>query len=421
MSLFHFVRYGYDEDLQEAFFEYRYDEHTFCETMRFEQAGDFYNPEILYRALFLAFLTIGTSYYKAFPVRDVVFEKGHLDAWQADFCNTVYQEGLGQFAYENQLTRDDLAFFTPTSNEPAEPLEYSHAGVLCLQSGGKDSLLLAKMLEQHSTEYTPWYMQQGVSHPAVLDNLGTPLALAHRTIDKSALAKAAESGAKNGHVPVTYIALSYALIQAILIGKNTILSAVGHEGEEPHAHIGDLAVTHQWSKTWRAEQLFATYVERYISADIMVGSPLRSISELEICERFANVAWADYKDIFSSCNVANYQQGSDNTELSWCAECPKCVNAFLLFAPFVERQELLQVFGDDLLADQTLHDTYKGLLGVDDAFKPFECVAEYDELRWAYHRAIERGFSPLPFAVPQPTPDFDPHQKYPSQDFSDIC
>lgn len=412
MSTFYFADYGYDSDSQEAFFVYEYEAHTFRETVKFEKVEGQYSDELLERVLFLAFLTVGTSYYKAFPTQDVQFKKGGIDSWQATFCSTVYQDGLSQYAYENNLTREDLATFTATTDAASEPLACNSEGIVCLQSGGKDSLLLARLLEEQGHAYTAWYMRQGDTHPAVLDMLDAPLVRARRSVDTRSLALAARDGAKNGHVPVTFIAMSYALIQAVLLGKSTILTAVGHEGEEPHAHIGDLPVAHQWSKTYRAEVLFAEYVERYISADITIGSPLRTLSELEIARLFVQYGWQSFADVFSSCNVANYQQGADNATLAWCVDCPKCANSFLLFAAFVSYDELTRIFGGDMLANPAMHEVYRGLLGVDDAFKPFECVAEYDELRWAYVEAIKRGYSALPYDVPAPSDGFSPAARH---------
>ena len=104
-----------------------------------------FNRAVLERALFLAFLTVGTSYYKAFPAVNIKFESGSIDSWQAEFCNMIYQEGLSQYAFENMLTRKDLAQFVPTSTAALEALPYAGSGIISLQSGGKDSLLVAKL------------------------------------------------------------------------------------------------------------------------------------------------------------------------------------------------------------------------------------------------------------------------------------
>lgn len=401
MNGFVFDGWEFDQATHTARFKYAFEDtdQKFTETVTFASSGDSYDKDALVRALDLAHLLIGTSYYKAFPTTDISFSANGIDEWQAIFLNKVYQEGLSQFAYENALTRKDLAQFSATQSVQ-EAVPYEGSGVLCLQSGGKDSLLLASLLLKKNTDFESLYISSTESYPAVLDDIGQPVRVIQRHIDKDALRNATKHGAKNGHVPVTYIVLAISLVQAILDGKNTVLAAIGREGEESHAWIDDLPVNHQWSKTWEAEQLFAEYVERYVSPDIRVGSPLRGYSELKIAELFAQHAWEKFGHSFSSCNRANYQQGHDNTQLSWCGDCPKCANSYLLFAPFVSQDELSQVFGGDLFTKESLQEIFKGLMGIDGVMKPFECVGETDELRLAYHSACENGYEPLPFEVP---------------------
>lgn len=415
--IFHFKNYGYDKVTSTAWFEYAHDNGvSYREEIQLTEASEGYNQEVFDRTLFLAFLLVGTSYYKSFPTRNITFSVGGIDSWQASFLNKVYQEGLSQYAFENELTRQDLAQFTETTGHQDAAVSYTGGGVLALQSGGKDSLLVAQLLEQKGISYDAWYVASGSSYPAVLDRLNATILVSHRQIDIPAIKKALSMGGKNGHVPVTYIVLSYALLQAVLLGKNTILAAVAHEGEEPHGWIDDLPVNHQWSKTWPAEQLFSEYVKKYVSADIQIGSPLRHISELRLTELFSEYAWGQVGDAFSSCNIANYKQGVDNSRLSWCGECPKCANSYLLFAPFIDKTELDKRLGGDLFKKPQLIDTFKGLLGVDGIMKPFECVGEVGELRLAYELAKAKGFSELPFDVP--SSNFSKNKEYESQEWA---
>lgn len=396
MSTFIFKEYHLNESGL-ATFQYGYDDgRSFTETVQFN-TQNIERSAVLESALYLAWVIAGISYYKCFAPSEVRFENHSPNAAQAAFFTKVYRDGLSQFVYENNLDPVNLPVFNGKGQSSAE--SYNGDGLLVLQSGGKDSLLLATLLQEKNKEYTPWYMQQSAEHPAILNELSAPLRTITRTIDRSKLAKAAEDGALNGHVPVTFITLAYALVDAVLNGENTILAAIGHEGEEPHAYIGDYAVTHQWSKTWEAEQLFVRYVHEEISPNLHVGSPLRGYSELKIAELFTQHAWQKFGHSFSSCNRANYQQDHDNSQLVWCGDCPKCANSYLLFAPFIASDELQEIFGGDLFAKPSLLETFKGLLGVDNAFKPFECVGEIDELRLAYHKALENGHSPLPFSV----------------------
>ncbi len=422
---FIFKDYSFDRDTATARFRYGFNgvSYEFEETMQFAQPIGAYDEALLDRALFLAFCLVGTSYYKTFAGSDVHFERGSIDEWQSMFLAHVYQEGLSQYAFENKLTRDDLAHFSTIGDrKQLAPLPYVGEGVLVLQSGGKDSLLVASSLEKQEIPYTPWYVSQGASYPRLLDKLKYPLRVAKRRIDREHLSEATAAGARNGHVPVTYIMMSYAVVQAILSGHSTVLVAIGHEGEEPHEWLGDLPVNHQWSKTWQAEQLFAEYVTRYISPDIHVGSPLRSLSELRVAELFVDTAWERFGASFSSCNEANYRQGVDNETLQWCGTCPKCANSYLLFAPFVEPHVLHARLGGALFEKAALESVFKGLLGIDGVMKPFECVGEVDELRAAYHAAQANGYESLSFAVPVSA--FNRYRTYPSQDklahYSDV-
>jgi hypothetical protein len=417
MNKFIFKNYEFNPTTRTAFFRYGFEDGAeFEESVQFSRAGE-YDHELLDRALFLSFMLVGTSYYKTFPSRDVVLETGALDEWQAAFFNSVYQEGLSQFAFENKLARDDLAHFVPTGSVKA-PLAAAGDGVLSLQSGGKDSLLTATLLGKNHVQFASWYVGSSSHYPMVLEMIGRPLVTAERFIDIEGLKDAKERGGLNGHVPITYIVTSFALIDAVLNGARTVVLSVGHEGEEPHDWIGDLPVNHQWSKTWPAEQAFAEYVHRYISPDLQVGSPLRGFTELKIAELFATQAWERYGYEFSSCNVANYMQGNDNTELKWCGHCPKCANSFLLFAPFLPADDLKSLFGgQDLFEKPILQETFKGLLGIDGVLKPFECVGETAELRLAYHKAQARGgYGKLSFTVPES--DFDYEQEYDSQEWA---
>lgn len=404
---FVFERYDFDKTSGLLTFEYSFDG-----TLRFHErvqfgASEAYDEAIFDRVAFLAFVLAGISYYKCYPTRQVRFQEHEITRHKADFFTAVYRDGLSQFVFENDLSPDDVATFKATANEPVGVRPYTGKGIITLQSGGKDSLLLASLLEEKGVDFTPWYLSQVVNHPVVLDKVPGRLMTPRREIDRATLAAQQANGALNGHVPVTFITLSYALVDAVLRGKDTVLAAIGREGEEPHAYINDYPVMHQWSKTWKAEQMYADYIRRFVSPDLRIGSPLRAFSELRIAELFVTHAWNKYGHSFSSCNVANYKQGHDNAHLAWCGNCPKCANSFLLFAPFVAKDELTEVFGKDLFADASLADTFKGLLGIDGIMKPFECVGETDELRLAYHMAMANDYTPLGFDVPPSDYDKD--------------
>lgn len=399
--MFKFLNYDFNPETYCATFSYQgSDNIIFQEKIQFCRTQKSLNSELLDRALFLCFVLIGTSYYKAHPTKDVKIDFP-IDEFQAQFFDIVFQEGLSQFAFENNLTRDDLAHFVANTTETPKPIQVTgFRGILSLQSGGKDSLLTATMLQAQNPTYI--YISNSDHYPSILDKLGGELQIIHRKIDREHLR---ETGGFNGHVPITYIIQSIALAQAIINHQNTVLTSIGREGNEAHAYVGDLAVNHQWSKTWPAEQLFAKYVHEYISPNLNLGSPLRGFSELKIAELFVKNCWQRYGHHFSSCNVANYRQGKDNSELGWCGNCAKCANTYLLFAPFLPASELDSLYsGESLFVKASLVNIFKGLLGIDGFMKPFECVGEIGELRRAYHMK-SANYPNLPFNVPDS--DFD--------------
>ncbi|MBQ9019905.1 hypothetical protein IJ096_01105, partial [Candidatus Saccharibacteria bacterium] len=304
-----FTFLGYDFDYVEAtaHFYYQGAEGTqFHEVVKFQKPENDYDHEVLDRVMFLAFGLVGTSYYKARPTREVLFFDS-LDEFQARYFKTVYQEGLSQFAYENHLTREDLAEFKATEEYVApEAVEYQGRGRVVMESGGKDSLLTASLLSEEGKGFTPVFVSSNGKYPKVLDGLGHKVKVITRKIDSEGLRAA--SG-MNGHVPVTYIVQTLALLQAVLDNKREVLTSIGKEGVEANTEIGDLAVNHQWSKTEEAETLYNEYVHRYIAKEIVVRSPLRKYTELEIAKMFAEKCWEKYGEKFSSCNVAYYRQG----------------------------------------------------------------------------------------------------------------
>lgn len=390
--MFEFLDYNFTKDSTEAnsaIATFRYQGKSgiiFTEKVKFFHP-DFtdYNESILNQALFLAFIILGTSYYKAEPTASVKLPE-ELDSARAFFFDKIYQEGLSQFAFENHLKRADLAHFKaekPTQNSTTSTIS-TPGKTLCLVSGGKDSLLSFEKLKKAGTPLEIAYISANGAYPAILDELGTPIII-KRQIDRENLEKA---GGLNGHVPVTLINEAIALIQAVLIGASHIEFGIGKEGLEPHAWIDDLPVNHQWSKTVEAQTLIKNYIKTYVAKNITVGSCLENLTELEIAKEFARECWDKYAGKFSSCNVANYKQAENNSHLKWCGKCAKCANSYLLFCPFVPYEKQLAIFGHDLFKDPELKEIFKGLLGIDGVMKPFECIASIDELRWAYEHKL---------------------------------
>ena len=86
-----------------------------------------------------------------------------------------------------------------------------------------------------------------------------------------------------------------------------------------------------------------------------------------------------YLPVFRSCNL-----GSKVSPDIWCGNCPKCLFVALILSPFLSESELTEVFGKDMLNDESFTDYFTELIGRSE-HKPFECVGSIDEVNLAYN------------------------------------
>ena len=100
-----------------------------------------------------------------------------------------------------------------------------------------------------------------------------------------------------------------------------------------------------------------------------------------------------YHKSFKSCNV-----GSKNTEWQWCCNCPKCLFVYIILSPYLYKEKLINIFGEDLFEKKELLETFKELLGYSKT-KPFECVGTYSEVRYAVSLVIQKLDGILPYLL----------------------
>jgi hypothetical protein len=388
---FRFERYDFDYESALLSLHYSYDgQRKYVEKIQFEKGAKQPNKEVVEALCFYTFIVAGSSYYKSFVAPEIKIMSQDIDYWQADFFNMLYRGGLSQFVFENNLKPSDIAKFEGSEHSSSHPSEYDGAGVLMMQSGGRDSLLAAEMIKQSDNKFKSWHMSSTGKYPPVLDELGSDVIVNKREISLVELKQDWENGGLNGHVPFSAIYAGFALIQAALLNLNLVIAANESSSDQANVVVDGFEINHQFSKTFAVEQSIEEYLRRYVSEDIHYGSILRPFNELQIARLFADNGWSKYRHSYSSCNVANYKQGMDDGKLTWDASCAKCANTFVVMAPFVEKGELLDLFdGKNLLQDESLTETYRELFGLSDQ-KPFECVGTFEELQQAYFLATEK-------------------------------
>jgi len=311
----------------------------------------------------------GTSYYKAAAPGKVSIESGPLTQLELDFVKDVYDKGLREFAYKNGLripleveveAKVEQAR-TPESGGPAQ-------GLAVPIGGGKDSIVVIEALRDMGPCLVAVNPAPAASR--VAQAAGLELVCIKRKIDP-ALLELNRSGALNGHVPITALISLMTVAAGYAHGYSTTVMALEGSADEATRLHGSAEINHQWSKSSECEHELASVLGG-VAPGIGYGSALRELSELEISGCFAGLR--KYHTVFRSCNRAFSLTDAHD---GWCNACPKCRFVYLMLATALGREEMVTIFGSDLLGDPEQIDGFRDLVDVDR--KPFECVGTREE------------------------------------------
>ncbi|WP_305804420.1 UDP-N-acetyl-alpha-D-muramoyl-L-alanyl-L-glutamate epimerase [Stenotrophomonas sp. YIM B06876] len=382
VSRFRFVRCEFAADTGVAQLVYAFDEGPeLIETVTLPGAPfvlDEAREAALQRALQLLHLIAGVSYYKAAVPVQVTIDSYAIDAATAALVETVYLNGLGEFAYRNGLNlrgRFKLPVAGQTTTAPALGLR-EHA--LVAIGGGKDSLVSIEALRSLGVAEIVTWIGGSQLIRACAERTGLPMLNIGRALAPE-LFELNRQGAWNGHIPVTAVNSAILVLAALVQGVDQVVFSNERSASYGSQIPGTGEVNHQWSKGWAFEQAFGEHVQRHVAADLHYYSLLRPLSELAVARQFAK---SDYYDAhFSSCN-RNFHILGERPVNRWCGVCPKCHFVFLALAPFMPKTRLVRIFGRNLLDDSEQAAGFDALLEFGD-HKPFECVGEGKESRAA--------------------------------------
>jgi hypothetical protein len=350
------------------------------------------------RALRLLHLVAGVSYYKAAVPPEIVIEGEGIDAATAALLTSVYEYGLGEFAYRNGLQlRGKIRFPASPVGAPSgakllgeqpsrlKALLQGRAPAVGLRrhavvaiGGGKDSLVSIEALRALGIEQTVAWIGGSPLIRACAERTGLPLLNITRTLPPR-LFEINRQGALNGHIPVTAVNSAILALAALLQGHDQVVFSNERSASYGSLIPGTGEVNHQWSKGWDFERDFAAYLRSHVAADLRYYSLLRPFSELAVARQFARLD--RYDQHFSSCN-RNFHILGERPAQRWCGVCPKCHFVFLALAPFMPKPRLMTIFGRNLLDEPEQAPGYDALLEFRD-HKPFECVGEGRESRAA--------------------------------------
>lgn len=391
-----FVFKGYDADLARGlayfYFEVAIQNKTwnFKETIYFPalKNNSTIHP-LLVKTIFNNLLLIfGISYWKLFCQTNIKILPFELSKDQANFWNTVYSKGLGEFFYKNKIDFRGLLRFPYSKAAIAESLKNHRKNrSLLMLGGGKDSIVAAELLKKNQKQFHAFSVNSYPLQKRINKLLETDLLVIRRKLDPQLFIFNRRQDVLNGHIPVSAIYAFLGLLAAALYDYKYVVAA-----NEKSANYGNVKylgeeINHQWSKSQKFERMFQNYVKRYITPDVFYYSPLRRFSELQIVKKFSQ--YPQYFLYFSSCN-SNFRILKFGSNKKWCCKCSKCAFVFVALAAHIPKKEVIKIFGKNLLADEKLVPLYKELLGIK-GIKPFECVGTPQETKSAFSLILKHG------------------------------
>ncbi len=331
--------------------------------------------ESIVKACDLLHWLCGVSYYKAGLAKLIKFSKNLPSEQAAQFLEKTWINGLGELAFENSVSLDIRFPYDKNSKPCAQKYNLTNRSLLPF-GGGKDSFVSMEHLKFIGKDFDLFMLGNAELIKNQAKELNLKLVQVQRKIDPK-LIEYNQVGAFNGHVPITSINSACAMLTALLLDYDAVIFSNERSADSANVTLNnDVEVNHQYSKSFEFELSFSELFKNEITPSIQYYSLPRPNSELQSLRSFSK--HAKYFKLFSSCNRNFHLQGTRNTSSLWCGDCPKCRFTFLGLAPFVQKQQLVEVFSKNLLNDEFQIKGYQELLGLS-GFKPFECVGEIEE------------------------------------------
>lgn len=391
-----FTFVGFDDALSSGIVRFHYELEKdgvatpFTETIVFDPAmyaGKQLPQAAITRILENLLLVLGISYWKAYCPRDIVIKPFTLTRAQAEFWNTVYTKGLGEFFYQNNIDyRGLVAFpFDEHAESPSLANIQTNEASLVMLGGGKDSIVSAELLRKEGKPFSLVALSPSEIHKQVAAAIGAPLIPISRTLDPALFELNKQPGVYNGHIPISAVYAWVDVLAAALTGNRYVVASNEESANYGNVEYLGTEINHQWSKSFEFETLFQQYLRDFVTTDIHYYSLLRPMKEIQIVEEFSK--YPKYFGVFTSCNT-NFRI-LEKQDKRWCGTCPKCAFVFLLLSAYLPKEQLVDIFGKNLFADESLLPLYRELLGLV-GIKPFECVGTPEESKEAFLLAAKK-------------------------------
>ncbi len=397
---FPFFKYeSFEYEITEQYLSVKYhfnlsDQHYFHPTLKLEKSKyiDFnrISKEHLEVLLFHIGMVETISYWKTSCSPKLIISDFRLTNEQEQWWQKLFHKGLGEFFFLNGISikENELFQFSYETDKliPTFTTDSSSNQLIVPIGGGKDSIVSIELLKE-AKEVLPLILNPRPASLATIKQSGVPQENAiffKRTIDPE-LIKLNNKGFLNGHTPFSALLAFVTLLAANLSGSQDI--ALSNESSANEPTNFETNANHQYSKSYEFENDFRNYVKENIQNNSNYFSFLRPLSEYQIAKIFSS--FPSHFKTFKSCNVGSKQD-------IWCGNCSKCLFTYIILSPFIKAQEMISIFGENLLDKKELKPIFNELIGNTES-KPFECVGTIDEIQYALQNTLQQ--QPLPYLL----------------------
>lgn len=345
--------------------------------------------EKLLRALHIA---LAISYYKSY-LPPVIEHPYAMDDVEANFWNTVYLHGLGEFLYKNSLSGSLLAKFSAQDGKRVHQnssISWSDEVVLGI-GGGKDSIVAGEILKEAGIPVSGFVLATGEilgQTQAVANVMGVKLAAVKRKLDPKILEINTLEGAYNGHIPISLI---FGLVGTMLAAANQnryVLVANEASASIPQATWEGKNINHQWSKSLEFERTLQDYLHNFVSKEMFYFSAVRPLTSVAIAKLFAQ--YPQYFEVFTSDNSLFKIEQSAREHPRWSKQSSKSLSSYILLAPWMSDEDLLRIFGENYLNIPDLTPMISKLLG-ENGQSVLDCVGTPEELKASMSEIVRQS------------------------------
>ena len=385
--IFQFIDFNFDSNTYKLQMQYSFSDidYVFTEILDFSAfKSTSFDFESNYEAFKILFLVSGISYYKLYACSKIDLGKFKIDYKQAEFLNFFYKNGLSEFIYKNKLDfNENIPDFCVYASDLKINLVDSfdsnaNSKNLLAWGGGKDSIVSSILLDELHQEYDLFCVKSDVIKEDTARISGKKFYCVSRVLDSKLAYFNSLDDTFNGHVPITGILAFIKVIVCLMAGYKNIILSNEFSADESNLVYKGHNINHQFSKGMDFEVRINNYIKTFISSEISYFSLLRPFYEIKIAEIFSKNA-QKYFDVFSSSNRNFHFDTSKNLKTKrFCCNCEKCAFVYLILAPFIPKDNLLKIFGEDLFENSNLSSVFYELCGLLDK-KPFECVGTFKE------------------------------------------